>query len=292
MIKSMTGFGRANSQGKTRSFNIEMKSVNHRYCDMNIRMPKNLLSLEQKIRKVISDKIKRGKVDVFITQNVYEREDVKVVFNKKLSDNYVECLNEIKNSYDVVDDISVSLIAKFGDVISLEYKEDDLEQVWSEMNKPLNQALDLLIDMRIREGEKLYQDIISRCKNVKGLLEKIEKRAPVVPKEYKEKLTVRLKELLQDSQIDESRIATEVAFFADKACIDEEIVRLHSHINQMKETLELQQTVGRKLDFIVQEMNREVNTIGSKANDLEISNLVLNIKSEIEKIREQIQNVE
>ncbi|WP_035290737.1 YicC/YloC family endoribonuclease [Clostridium sp. KNHs214] len=292
MIKSMTGFGRATSQGKNRSFDVEIKTVNHRYLDVNIRLPKSLLSLEENIRKLVSERLKRGKVDLFITQNMLQKEDLEAKFNKKLADSYVRCLEDIKETYSVRDDISVSLIAKFSDVISLEYKEEDLEEIWGDLKEPLEAALNLLVEMRIREGEKLKEDIISRCKNIKIMVESIAKRAPQIPIEYKEKLQNRLKELMDEHSVDEGRLAMEVALFADKACIDEEIVRLNSHIAQVKATLQLDEAVGRKLDFIVQEMNRETNTIGSKANDLEICNLVLNMKSEIEKIREQIQNVE
>ncbi|WP_102400614.1 YicC/YloC family endoribonuclease [Haloimpatiens massiliensis] len=292
MIKSMTGFGRASSQGMNRSFDVEIKTVNHRYLDMNIRLPKSLLSLEENIRKLVSERLKRGKVDLFITQSILQKEDLEAKFNKKLADSYVKCLEDIKETYSVRDDISVSLIAKFSDVITLEYKEEDLEEIWRDLKEPLEKALNLLVEMRIREGEKLKEDVISRCSNIKIMLESITKRAPQIPIEYKEKLQNRLKELMDEHSIDEGRIAMEVALFADKACIDEEIVRLNSHIEQMKSTLQLEESVGRKLDFIVQEMNRETNTIGSKANDLEICNLVLNMKSEIEKIREQIQNVE
>ncbi|WP_138203279.1 YicC/YloC family endoribonuclease [Haloimpatiens lingqiaonensis] len=292
MIKSMTGFGRATSQGEKRSFDVEIKTVNHRYLDINIRLPKSLLSLEENIRKLISEKLKRGKVDLFITQNILQKEDLEAKFNKKLADSYVRCLEEIRGTYSVRDDISVSLIAKFPDVISLEYKEEDLEEIWNCLKKPLEKALELLVEMRKREGNKLKEDIISRCQNIKDMVDAVAQRAPQIPIEYKEKLQNRLKDLMDEHSIDEGRLAMEVAIFADKACIDEEIVRLNSHIEQLKVTLDLEESVGRKLDFIVQEMNREANTIGSKANDLEICNFVLNMKSEIEKIREQIQNVE
>lgn len=292
MVKSMTGFGRSIFHGESRSFEVEIKTVNYKYLDINIRMPKNLMSLEQNIRSLISKNIKRGKMDISITQNITEKQNVNVVLDKKLADSYVKCLNTIKDSYDVKDDISVSLIAKFNDVINLEYKEEDLEKIWSELNTCISEAIKLLIEMRIKEGEKLKSDISLKCSSIKGIVENIEKRAPKVVIDYKEKLNLRLKELLNEKVVDENRIAMEVAIFADRACIDEEIVRLKSHINQMYDTLELNEPIGRKLDFLVQEMNRETNTIGSKANDLEISNLVIELKSQIEKIREQIQNVE
>lgn len=292
MIKSMTGFGRATFENDKRSFIVEIKSVNHRYCDINIKMPKTLISLEEKIRKLIQANINRGKVDVFITLNSYDKTDVSTMLNVSLADSYIKCLNDIKERYDIKDDISVSLVARFPEVISVKQNEEDLEELWENLSIPLKEAIDSLITMRQKEGLKLEKNILEKCDTIKDIVCDIEKKAVNIPKIYKEKLNNRLKELLGDTEIDESRVAMEVALFADRACVDEEIVRLKSHLSQMKDTLKLDETVGRKLDFIVQEMNRETNTIGSKSNNLEISNLGLNIKNEIEKIREQVQNVE
>lgn len=292
MIKSMTGFGRGNHEDEHRSFTIEIKSVNHRYCDLNIKLPKNLISLEDRIRKTVQQSIIRGKIDIFITQNTFKKEDEVAVFNESLGDSYYECLKSIKERYNIRDDISVSLIARFPNVINIKQLDEDIEELWNCLTIPLNSALEMLFQMRVLEGSKLQENIILKCENIKTMVNEIEKQAPLVEMEYKNKLNERIKLLLDDQSVDESRIAMEVAMFADKACIDEEIVRLKSHLNQMKVTLDLDEPVGRKLDFIVQEMNRETNTIGSKANNLEIVHLVLNIKNEIEKIREQIQNVE
>ena len=292
MIKSMTGFGRGSIEQDGRSFIVEIKSVNHRYCDLNIKMPKSFLSFEDRIRKIVLEKISRGKVDVFITQNKQEKVGVKAVLDENLADIYVECLKKIKDKYDIKEGLSLSLIAKFPDVVILKQEEEDIENTWKILSGPLEEAISLLVEMRGKEGIKLKKDILSKCDYIKELLDKIEKRSPFVVCEYKEKLNDRLKELLQDYKIDENRIAMEVAIFGDKACIDEEIVRLNSHLIQLRETFNLEEPIGRKLDFILQEMNRETNTIGSKANDLEITNSVLNIKNEIEKIREQIQNIE
>ncbi|KZL94422.1 YicC/YloC family endoribonuclease [Clostridium magnum] len=292
MIRSMTGFGRGNIDQDGRSFTVEIKSVNHRYCDLNMKMPKSLLSLEDRIRKVIQEKVTRGKVDVFITQNNYEKQGAKVVLDEKLADSYVECLNEIKERYDIKENISLALISKFPDVVNLKQEEEDVENLWEILSLPLRDAVNLLVDMREREGLKLEKNILLKCDYIKSLLDKIEEKSPLVVEEYKEKLNERLKELLGEGQVDENRIAVEVALFADKSAIDEEIVRLNSHLVQLKETFNLNEAVGRKLDFIIQEMNREINTIGSKANNLEVTNNVLNIKNEIEKIREQIQNIE
>ncbi|MBU5482719.1 YicC family protein [Clostridium sp. MSJ-11] len=292
MIKSMTGFGRATYDDTIRSITVEIKSINHRYCDLNVKMPKSLISLEERIRSTVQEKIHRGKIDIFITLNTYDKRDLKPRLNKTLADNYYECLKEIKNSYEVYNDISISLIARFPEVITLQYEEDDIEELWTCLSNPLKEALNLLIQMREREGAKLRDDIKDKCDRITATLDIIKEKSPMVPIMYKEKLTSRINELLEDGKIDESRIAMEVAIFADKACIDEEIVRLSSHLKQVKDTLNLKDPVGRKLDFIVQEMNREANTIASKANNLDISNLALEIKNDIEKIREQIQNIE
>ena len=292
MIKSMTGFGRGSHEDEHRSFTIEIKSVNHRYCDFNIKLPKNLISLEDKIRKIVGQSICRGKIDIFITQNTFKKEDTVAVFNQSLGDSYYACLQNIKKRYNICSDIPVSLIATFSGVINIKQLDEDIEELWNCLAIPLNSALELLLQMRKFEGSKLQENIILKCINIENSLNEIEKQAPLVEIEYKDKLRERIKVLLDDQNVDESRIAMEVAMFADKACIDEEIVRLKSHLNQMKVTLDMDEPVGRKLDFIVQEMNRETNTIGSKANNIEIVHLVLNIKNEIEKIREQIQNVE
>lgn len=292
MTNSMTGFGRGSTEENGRSFIVEIKSVNHRYLDLNIKMPRNLASLEDRIRRALSEKINRGKIDVYVTQNIIASNDVAANFNHALADSYIKCLKEIKDRYEVRDDISVSLISRFPDVITLNQKEEDIETLWNIISVSLNAAIDMLVSMRQKEGLKLKEDILSRCNYINNHIAKIVERAPVLLVEYKEKLEKRVKELLNDAKLDEGRMAMEIAIFADKSNIDEEIVRLNSHIVQMKDTLELAEPIGRKLDFIIQEMNREANTIASKANDLELTNIVLNIKNEIEKIREQVQNVE
>lgn len=293
MVRSMTGFGRAmTSEGISRSFTIEIKSVNHRYFDLNVKMPRNLLSLETRIREAVKERVSRGKIDIFINQSVYENDDIEVNFNEKLGDSYFKCLKKIKNRYEAVDDISVSLIAKFPEVITTEKKEEDLEEIWNGLQQPLLESIDSLINMRENEGIKLKEDIIEKCDIIATLISQVETKSPLVVEDYRNKLNSRIKELLNTSDIDESRIAMEVALFADKAAIDEEIVRLKSHIDQLKQTLNKNEPIGRKLDFIIQEMNREANTISSKSNDLEILNSTINIKNYIEKIREQTQNIE
>lgn len=292
MIKSMTGFGRGSIEESGRSFIVEVKSVNHRYLDLNVKMPRNLISIEDRVRRIISEKVSRGKVDVFITQNIYDKQDVVVKFNEAIADSYLDCLKQIKDRYAVRDDISVSLIARFPEVVSVIQKEEDIEEIWNILSAPLKEAVSFLILMREKEGEKLVEDVIKRCNYIGEMVDIVSSKSNLVVNKFKEKLEIRLKDLLSNTIVDENRLAQELAIFVDKSNIDEEIVRLRSHICQIKETLNLQEPIGRKLDFIVQEMNREANTIASKANDLELVNTVLNIKNEIEKIREQVQNIE
>ncbi|ABR33321.1 YicC/YloC family endoribonuclease [Clostridium beijerinckii] len=293
MIKSMTSFGRAQSEdGRKSSFSIEMKSVNHRYLDINIRMPRTMLALEEKIRKIISKRLNRGKVDVFINYKAYGNNIGKANLNMKLAEEYYKCLKQIQSELNVIDDISTTKIAKFPDVVTLEELDDDLDDIFSEISPLIESALDLMNDMRCKEGEKLKVDILSKIEIIENYVEEIEKVADSIPKNYKKKLEERLEELLSGVDIDESRIALEVAILSDKAAVDEEITRLRSHLSQMKSTLDLDEPIGRKLDFIIQEMNREANTIASKSTEINMTNKVIEIKNTIEKIREQVQNIE
>ena len=295
MIKSMTSFGRAQSEDNSNyGLSVEMKSVNNRYLDINIRLPKNLFSLEEEVRKIISKKINRGKVDVFINMDKYSNNTGKPKVNMELAHSYFDCLTELKNEFLLNEDISLSLLTKFPDVISVEEDDDDLEEILKELKNLLNKSLDNMIEMRETEGNKLKEDILLKLNDIEGNVNKLEDMADNVPIQYKNKLMERLEELLStSSSINEDRVAMEVAIFADKAAVDEEITRMYSHINQMRKTLEISnEPIGRKLDFIIQEMNRETNTIGSKANDTEMTNLVINNKNLLEKIREQIQNIE
>lgn len=292
MIKSMTGFGRGSADSVDRSFVVEIKTVNHRYCDLNIRMPKSFMPIEDRMRKFILEKINRGKIDVFITQADYGNKGAKAVLNENLLDSYVECLKKIKERYHIKDNLSLELISKFPDVIVLKQEDEDLEKIWNILKLAFEEALNMLLAMREKEGLKLKSDIILKCNSILKYLNSIDEKADILVDEFRKKLNERLKELLEGYDLDEDRIAMEVAMFADKSCIDEEIVRLRSHVDQFKDTLELDEPVGRKLDFILQEMNREANTIASKSTNLNVTNLVLNIKNEVEKIREQIQNIE
>ena len=293
MVKSMTSFGRAQGEeGKKYLFSIEMKSVNNRYLDINIRLPKFMIALEEEIRKIINKKLSRGKVDVFINYKSYGISETKPKVNLELAKEYYECFRQLSDSLGIVNDVTVSKLAKFQDVITLEAEEENLEEILEEIKALLEVTLEKMLTMRVAEGEKLKEDILVKLVEIEYYVKEIEGFAEQVPKQYKKRLEDRIKELTSNISIDEERIANEVAIFADKAAVDEEVTRLYSHLNQMRKTLELNEPIGRKLDFIVQEMNRETNTIGSKCNDMYMTNLVINIKNLLEKIREQVQNIE
>ena len=293
MIRSMTSFGRSSSEeGEKRVFTVEMKSVNSRYLDINIRMPKTLISLEEEIRKMISNSLNRGKVDVFINLKNYNDGSGIPKVDINLAQGYLECLKEIETKLGVKNDISVMQIARFPEVITVVEEEDKIEEVWKELKPLINDSLEMMIGMREVEGNKLKEDILSKISVIEELVSKVEEFADTIPKAFKMKLEERVKELLGNVEIDENRIAMEVCMLADKATVDEEIIRLRSHINQVRETLNLNEPIGRKLDFIVQEMNRETNTIGSKSSDIQMTNIVIDIKNILEKIREQVQNIE
>ncbi len=292
MIKSMTGFGRGTSEGEISSFVIEMKTVNHRYFELNVRMPRTLISLEDNIRRYVNEKVKRGKVDIFVTQNQGDKESMEVVLNEQIAASYLSAIHKLKDKYSLRDDVSSSTLARFPEVLTLKQKEEDIEQVWQELLPALEESVSNLCSMREEEGKKLLADITSRCECISKNVEIINNRVPEISEEYRKRLLKKVEEILTERNIDESRIAMEVVLQADKTCIDEEIVRLKSHVNQVLETLKMNEPIGRKLDFIVQEMNREANTIASKVNDLKLTNVALDIKSDIEKIREQVQNVE
>ena len=293
MIRSMTSFGRSNSEeGKKRVFTVEMKSVNSRYLDVNIRMPKSIISLEEEIRKMISNSLNRGKVDVFINIKNYNEGAGVPKVDINLAQGYLQCLKEIEEKLNIKNDISVMQIARFPEVITMIEEEDKIDEIWEELKPLISSSLDMMINMREVEGEKLKEDILIKINQIEELVSKVEEFADSIPKVFKQKLEERLKDLLGNVEVDENRIATEVCILADKATVDEEIIRLKSHINQVRETLKLNEPIGRKLDFIVQEMNRETNTIGSKSSDIQMTNIVIDIKNILEKIREQVQNIE
>lgn len=292
MIKSMTGFGRCEISEADRKFTVEMKSVNHRYLDVNIKMPKKLNFFEAAIRNVLKEYAQRGKVDVFITYEDFTENNVCVKYNKDIAAEYMKYLGQIAQDFSLDNDIRVSTLSRYPEVLSMEEQTVDEAQIWKSLEKALRGAAEGFAETRIKEGENLKEDLV--CK-LDGMLEHvafIEEHSPQIITEYKERLREKVKDLVEDVKIDENRLLMEVTIFADKVCVDEEIVRLKSHIETTRQTLLGGGGIGRKLDFIAQEMNREANTILSKANDLEISNCAIELKTEIEKVREQIQNIE
>ena len=292
MLKSMTGFGRYELINGQSKIMVEMKSVNHRYLDLSIKMPKKFNCFEAAIRNLIKNNVQRGKIDVFLSWENEEETNVTLHYNRMLAQEYMDCFQEMKEQFGVADDVSVSMLASFPEVLVMQHIEEDVQQFWDSIQTAVEGALQGLIQTRILEGEHLKNDLLKKLDGMLELVQKIEKRSPVVLNEYRDRLEEKVKEVLENTAIDENRILTEVTIFADKICVDEETVRLRSHIMHTKEILEQEESVGRKLDFIAQEMNREANTILSKANDLEISNCAIELKTEIEKIREQIQNIE
>lgn len=293
MIKSMTGFGRCELVDGERKYTVEMKGVNHRYLDVNIRMPKKLNFFETSIRTLLKQYVSRGKVDLFLTYEDQSQGQAVLKYNASLAEEYMERLREMEEQFGLENDVRVSTLSRYPDVLTMEEQALDEEEIWSGLEKAVKGAAVQFVETRTLEGENLRRDIIEKLDGMAELVGSIEKRAPEIIAEYREKLEEKVKELLEDTQIDDSRIAAEVVIFADKICTDEEVVRLKSHIGHMKDVLLSDEAgIGRKLDFIAQEMNREANTILSKANDLETSNIGIDLKTEIEKVREQIQNIE
>lgn len=292
MIKSMTGFGRCEVSENNRKFTVEMKSVNHRYLDVNIKMPKKLNFFESAIRALLKDYIQRGKVDMFITYEDMTENNVSIKYNKDIAAEYLKYLKEMSEEFGLDDDIRVSTLSRYPEVLSMEEVTIDEEGIWKTLEKAIKGAAEGFVETRIKEGENLRNDLISKLEGMLSHVDFIQERSPQIIAEYKQKLEDKVKDLLTDVKVDENRLLMEVTIFADKVCVDEEIVRLKSHIETTKTTLQAGGSMGRKLDFIAQEMNREANTILSKANDLEISNRAIELKTEIEKVREQIQNIE
>ena len=292
MIKSMTGFGRAELIDEEKKITVEMKSVNHRYLDANMRMPKKFSVFEASIRSLLKEYIQRGKVDVFITCEDYTQSRVSVKYNREIAQQYLEYLQEMSKDFQLDGEINVVSLSRYPEVLTMEEQTEDEDEMWDALESVIRSAAVQFVEARTKEGTELKRDILDKLRNMEEKVELIEKRSPDIIKEYREKLETKVKELLADTQIEENRIAAEVILYADKICTDEETVRLKSHIKHTKSVLDEKEGIGRKLDFIAQEMNREANTILSKANDLETSNLAIDLKTEIEKIREQIQNIE
>ena len=292
MIKSMTGFGRCEVTECNRKYTVEIKSVNHRYLDVNIKMPKSLNFFESTIRTLLKEYMERGKVDLYITYEDFSEERFSLKYNEELAGEYLAHLKEMAEKFGLEDDIRVSTLSRYPDVFTMEQVEVDEQELWAGLEKAIRGACEQFVESRITEGDHLKADLIAKLDNMLSYVDFIEERSPIIMKDYRERLENKVKELLEDKQIDDSRITTEVTIFADKICVDEETVRLRSHIKSTKTALEAGGSIGRKLDFIAQEMNREANTILSKANDLEISDTGINLKTDIEKVREQIQNIE
>lgn len=291
MLKSMTGFGRAEDLIDGFLIKVQVKSVNHRYSDFTIRVPRLYNFIEDKVRKCLLTYISRGKVEVNINIEQKEGSDKVVALNEALAENYLKAMQKM-TSLGLEDDVKISHMSRFSDIFEVEYPEIDEDEMYLKIESVLEKALKDFVIMRTEEGKHLEADIKEHLENINSYVEKIEKRSPDTVDEYRKRLEDKLAEILKDRMIDESRIITEAAIFADKVAVDEETVRLKSHLKSFLNTIKTDQPIGKKLDFIVQEMNREANTIGSKASDIEICSYVVEIKSEIEKIREQIQNIE
>ncbi|MBQ3005082.1 MAG: YicC family protein [Clostridia bacterium] len=292
MIKSMTGYGRAQMTVDEMSVTVEIKSVNHRYFEFSARTPRAYGFLEEKLKSHFQKSVARGKVDCFVQIEALESDDVTVNVNHTLAKGYVDALHELALRYNLSDDISVSTVSRYSDIFSIHKNEADEEKIWNAVSQVADAACAKFVEMRAVEGAKLKADLTEKIATIEENVSFIEKRSPETVSEYHERLKTKMAELLQDTHIDEQRILTESAIFAEKIAVDEETVRLRSHLHQFGEFLEASEPIGRKMDFLVQEMNREANTIGSKSQDIEIAKRVIAIKSEIEKIREQIQNIE
>ena len=292
MIKSMTGFGRCELSEGERKVSVEIKTVNHRYLDVAMKMPKKLNFFDSAIRTVLKEYLQRGKVDVFVTYEDLSESNVSLVYNQKVAEQYVKYFRQMEEQFGLENDMKVSVLARCPEVLVMEEQQEDEEEIWQLLEKAVRGACEKVVETRVREGEALKCDLLAKLDEMLRMTAFIEERSPQIMAEYRQKLEAKVQDLLTDAQTDESRIAMEVTLFADKICVDEEIVRLRSHVEATKAALESGGSVGRKLDFIAQEMNREANTTLPKANDLEISNCAIDLKTEIEKVREQIQNIE
>ncbi len=292
MLKSMTGFGRYELSEGERKITVEMKAVNHRYLDVTLKMPKKLNFFESAIRTLLKEYVQRGKVDVFITYEDLSSKGAALTYNKAIAFRYMEYFRQMAEEFDLENNVKVTDLARCPEVLTLEDQQEDEEEIWQMLEQAVRGACEKFVETRMREGEVLKADLLVKLDEMLGLVAVIEERSPQIVREYRAKLESKVQELLANTQMDEGRIATEVTIFADKICVDEEIVRLKSHIEAMKNALKAGGSIGRKLDFIAQEMNREANTTLSKANDLALADCAIDLKTGIEKVREQIQNLE
>ncbi|MBR6476265.1 MAG: YicC family protein [Lachnospiraceae bacterium] len=292
MLKSMTGFGRFESETPERKISVEMKAVNHRYCEISLKMPKKLNFFESAIRNLLKNYISRGKVDIFIIYEDFTEGKELVKYNEDLAKSYYDLIKKMGSQFEIDGNISASQLARFPDVFTIEEQQIDENEMWSFIENAIKNAAENFVKTRIAEGEHLKNDLIGKLDGMISMIDFIEERSPQVVDEYRNRLYAKVEELLGNTNMDQGILATEITVFADKICVDEETVRLRAHINNMKNTLNEAENVGRKLDFIAQEMNREANTILSKSSDLDITNTAINLKTDIEKVREQIQNIE
>lgn len=294
MIRSMTGYGRSQAVVDTMNITVELKSVNHRYFEFNSRVPRNYGFLDEKLKSYIGSRVSRGKVECYVSVENLEDDEIEILVNHSLAKSYLGALKELaeRNELNLRDDLAMSSLARYNDIFTVHKQEADEEKIWNAVKSVAETAVDKFIGMREAEGNKLKNDVLSRADLILHKVSLIEERSPETVKEYNDKLLARINEFLSDVQVDEQRLLTECAIFADKVAVAEETVRLRSHIDQLRQFLDSDEAVGRKTDFLVQEMNREANTIGSKAQDVTIARCVIDVKAEIEKIREQIQNIE
>lgn len=292
MIRSMTGYGRGEAVLHDRTITVELRAVNNRYLDCTVKIPRLYVFAEEAIKSCVQKQVGRGKVDVFVSIDATAADKIDVSLNKPVADGYYQALKQMQAAYGLTDDISVSLLSRFPDVFLVEKEQGDADVIAGDIVQVLTQALADFNAMREREGEKLAQDIQGRAQTIASLVSQVEERSPQTVAEYREKLRQRMQEVLENTQLDENRILTEAALFADKVAVDEETVRLRSHLDQLGQMLEQGGAIGRKLDFLIQEFNREANTIGSKCSDVALARVVVELKGEIEKIREQVQNIE
>ena len=292
MIKSMTGFGRGHEILNGRDITVEIRAVNHRYYEFGCRIPRSLGFLEEKLKTLLNGRISRGKVEVSVLVYNTENKDEKISINREIVRDYIDALRSVKDEFSLNDDLSLSHVMRIPDAFTVVKEEADEEQIWSDVKQVAEQALTKFIAMRETEGERMKADILSRLTTIEGWVSVVEERASIIVEEYRKRLYDKMCEVLNSTNIDESRILLEAGIFSEKTAVDEETVRLRSHIAQFRTMLDGNEAIGRKLDFLVQEMNRETNTIGSKVQDIEVTKIVVDQKSEIEKIREQIQNIE
>ena len=293
MLKSMTGYGRQESVIDGKKILVEIKSVNHRFADYNIKVPRHLGFFEDRVKKLASENMTRGKIDIYVAvESGDDSTDKDIILNTELARSYISALHELRDKFGLKDDISVSSVARYTELFKSERREEDEEALWQAVSTVMKDAVDAFVAMRIREGERIEADLVARINYMKELASRVDERSPETVKEYSDRLYARIKEVLADRAVDEGRVLTEVAIFADKVAVNEETVRLASHFEEFNEIITSGEPAGRRLDFLIQEINREVNTIGSKAQDIEIAKIVVTLKGEIEKLREQIQNIE